>query len=137
MEPLSLKLSAQWRLKKNRNKVSIFNTNSIWFCLCYFTQCWYTCRSSIKNYGFSITREGRDIRCKQTIMSIDPKRIQGPDKCSPYSLYVNQEENYNGMKNRIISKKGVREDGRKCDQQRKICMFIYIIFLGHLLVSKY
>jgi hypothetical protein len=55
-------------------------------------------------------------------MSINQKRINGPDVTTPYSIYLNL--NSNSTKSSIKNELQTRDDNRKHYDFRKMCKYI-------------
>lgn len=55
-------------------------------------------------------------------MPVDQKRINGPENSFSYHLYsqLNSETYENKLKH-LINAEGIRKDGRKLNETRKIC----------------
>lgn len=57
-------------------------------------------------------------------MPIDNKRITGPEITTPYQLFTNQKA-WNENFAESLTDNGLRLDGRKTCEHRKICTYIH------------
>ena len=60
-------------------------------------------------------------------MPLDNKRITGPEKTIPYEVFIeSRHKTFNELLKDVISTDGLRNDGRKANDHRKICKSVSI-----------
>jgi hypothetical protein len=61
------------------------------------------------------------LRCRFSNMPADNRRLQGPESTFPYALYISKKRTYNDVIDELITSDEKRKDGRKLNDQRRIC----------------
>jgi hypothetical protein len=54
-------------------------------------------------------------------MPLDSRRLQGPENATAYSLYIPDNKSYHDLLGEIVTSDKKRKDGRKLNDQRRIC----------------
>jgi hypothetical protein len=61
------------------------------------------------------------IGCGILNMPSDNRRLQGPESTFSYTLYIPNNRTYHDVLDELITSDERRKDGRKLNEQRRIC----------------